>query len=107
MSFNKLVGSTDKPELHSKIDVSKNNANLNKSDELIKGTHNNEDIIPYVLISCVDYRFIDLLHTFMIKMGLLDKYFQITLPGASLGIENDLYPNWENCFFSQFDVIMS
>jgi hypothetical protein len=53
---------------------------------------------PYLVISCMDFRLRDELEKFMeLRVGP-DKYDEIVLPGASLGVFNEKYPEWSKTF---------
>lgn len=53
---------------------------------------------PYLVVSCMDFRLRDELAKFMeLRVGA-DKYDEIVLPGASLGVVNDQYPHWKKTF---------
>lgn len=53
---------------------------------------------PYLVISCMDFRLRDELEKFMeLRVGP-DQYDEIVLPGASLGVFNEKYPQWSKTF---------
>lgn len=53
---------------------------------------------PYLVVSCMDFRLRDELEKFMeLRVGP-DKYDEIVLPGASLGVFNEKYPEWSKTF---------
>lgn len=64
-------------------------------------------VAPYLVVACSDFRLGDEVTQFLEKRGLKDKYDKIVLPGASLGIENDKFPNWTQAFFEQFKILHS
>ena len=64
-------------------------------------------VAPYLVVACSDFRLADEVTKFLEKRGLKDKYDKIVLPGASLGIENDKFPNWTQAFFEQFKILHS
>lgn len=56
------------------------------------------DGAPYLLLSCVDFRLQNEMGEFMVNRGLLDKYDNIVLPGASIGVDNPEKPAWKSTF---------
>lgn len=47
-----------------------------------------------LLISCIDFRLRDEVETLMEKIGLLDHYDEVVLPGASVALAGEKYPHW-------------
>ncbi len=47
-----------------------------------------------LLISCVDFRLRDETEKLMNKIGLLDQYDEVAIPGASLAVIGEKHPHW-------------
>ena len=60
---------------------------------------------PYLLLTCVDFRLQDEMKDFMEQRGLIDKYDNIELPGASLGIDDPKNPEWSDTFKQSLEVL--
>lgn len=54
--------------------------------------------VEAVVLSCMDYRLMDDVGTYMDKRGLKDNYDHLILAGASLGAVTTKYPDWGNTF---------
>jgi carbonic anhydrase len=48
----------------------------------------NDPECEVLVVSCIDFRFITKVRDFLISLNLTDKYDLITIPGASLNINN-------------------
>lgn len=57
-----------------------------------------------LLLSCMDYRLVDDLVTFMNEKGLKDNYDHVVLAGASLGVVSDKFADWHDTFWQHLDV---
>jgi carbonic anhydrase len=57
-----------------------------------------------LLLSCMDYRLIDDLVTFMDSRGLQGNYDHVILAGASLGAVTDKMPDWGHTFWEHLDT---
>jgi carbonic anhydrase len=57
-----------------------------------------------LLLSCMDFRLVDKTERYMIKHGLKDKYDYVVLPGASLGVITDKYPDWNKTFWEELEL---
>ena len=57
-----------------------------------------------LLVNCMDYRLVDDVTAYMTRRGLKDKYDQIILAGASLGVATDKFPSWAETFWQHLDV---
>ena len=57
-----------------------------------------------LLLSCMDFRFIDDIERYMSGRGLRDKYDHVVLAGASLGAITDKYPAWNKTFWEHLDI---
>ena len=62
---------------------------------------------PFLVITCSDFRLHDEINQFLAARGLKDQYDKIVLPGASIGISNDKFPNWTQSFFEQLHILKS
>jgi hypothetical protein len=60
---------------------------------------------PYLVLTCVDFRLQDEIQQFMAKRGLIDKYDDIVLPGASIGVDNPKKPDWQLTFVESVDAL--
>jgi carbonic anhydrase len=59
-----------------------------------------------LVLSCMDYRLMDDVETFMGKRGMRNKYDHIVLAGASLGAVQDRYPAWSKTFWEHLDIAL-
>jgi carbonic anhydrase len=57
-----------------------------------------------LLLSCMDYRLVDDLVTYMDGRGLKDKYDHIVLAGASAGAYHEKFAAWHETFWSHLQV---
>ena len=57
-----------------------------------------------LLLTCMDFRLVDDIETYMNARGLRDKYDHIVLAGASLGALNDRFPAWSEVFWQHLDL---
>ena len=57
-----------------------------------------------LLLSCMDFRFIDKTERYMAGRGLRDKYDHLILAGASLGALTEKYPAWNQTFWEHLDI---
>jgi carbonic anhydrase len=57
-----------------------------------------------LVLSCMDYRLMDDIETFMGKRGMRNKYDHIVLAGAALGAVQDKYPAWSKTFWEHLDI---
>lgn len=57
-----------------------------------------------LLLNCIDYRLTDSITTCMKNRGLTHEYDQIVLAGASLGAQNETFPDWGKTFFQHVQV---
>jgi len=60
-----------------------------------------------LLLCCMDYRLIDETERYMSGRGLLNKYDEVILAGASLGALTDKYPAWNKTFWEHLDVAIN
>lgn len=59
-----------------------------------------------LVLSCMDYRLMDDIETFMAKRGMRNKYDHIVLAGASLGAVQERYPAWSKTFWEHLDIAL-
>lgn len=57
-----------------------------------------------LMLSCMDYRLVDDLVTFMNGKGLKDDYDHVVLAGASLGVVSETFADWHKTFWEHLDV---
>ncbi len=57
-----------------------------------------------LLLTCMDFRLVDDVETYMNARGLKDKYDHVILAGASLGALNDRFPAWSEVFWQHLDL---
>lgn len=60
-----------------------------------------------LLLTCMDYRLVDDIETYMNARGLKDKYDHVILAGASLGALNDRFPAWSEVFWQHLELAIS
>jgi carbonic anhydrase len=65
----------------------------------IAGDKHHADVL---LISCIDFRFIDSIHNFMQQYK--DDYDYFILAGASLGVNQQKYPAWAKTFWKHLKL---
>ena len=57
-----------------------------------------------LMLSCMDYRFVDPMAAFMNSKGLDGKYDHVVLAGASLGVVSKKFAAWHDTFWQHLDV---
>jgi len=57
-----------------------------------------------LLLSCMDYRLLDDIVSYMDGRGLRDGYDHVILAGASLGAVSDKFPDWNRTFWDHVDL---
>ncbi len=57
-----------------------------------------------LLLSCMDYRLMDNVESYMSSRGMRDKYDHVILAGASLGALTDKYPAWNQTFWEHLAI---
>lgn len=57
-----------------------------------------------LLLSCMDFRLIDEMALYMHYRGLTNRYDQVILAGASLGVLTDKFPVWSQTFWHHVDI---
>ena len=64
------------------------------------GAHQTEAL----LLNCMDYRLVDDVTRYMESRGMRDKYDQITLAGASIGVLTEEKRSWGNTFWEHVEL---
>lgn len=57
-----------------------------------------------LMLSCMDYRLVDDLVTFMAAHGYHDNYDHVVLAGASLGVVHEAFADWHATFWQHLQV---
>ena len=57
-----------------------------------------------LLLTCMDFRLVNEIETYMEARGLKDRYDHVVLAGASLGALNDRFPAWSEVFWQHLDL---
>lgn len=60
-----------------------------------------------LLLSCLDYRFLNRISNFMDSKGYRDNYDHFILAGASLGLDQEVVPNgsaWQRTWWDHLDI---
>lgn len=57
-----------------------------------------------LLLKCIDYRLIEATGRYMAQRGMVGKYDELELAGASLGAKNDKNPAWATTFWDHVQV---
>ncbi len=65
-----------------------------------------KDTASALLVTCIDFRFIDKIIQFMKKSGYFNDYDIYTMAGASLGANQDRYPDWAPTFWKHVDLAL-
>jgi len=60
---------------------------------------------PYLLLNCGDFRLRYEVEKFMVNRGLLNKYDDIALPGAAMGIDNPKMLEWQQTFIEALGAL--
>ena len=60
--------------------------------------------IEALVLCCMDYRLVNEVTFFLNEHGLVNRYDQFILAGATLGIGTDKYPTWAETFWSHLDL---
>ena len=60
--------------------------------------------VDSVVLSCMDYRLMDDVGTYLNKRGLKDNYDHLILAGGSLGAVTNKYPHWGQAFFEHLGL---
>src|SRR5829696_412965 len=57
-----------------------------------------------LLLSCIDFRLIGAVSEYMAKISKKGQYDYVILAGASLGANNNIYPEWGNAFWEHIQL---
>lgn len=76
----------------------------NKKLNLSREKYDNSGSIDALLLTCIDYRFVDNTVKFMNTSGYLNNYDLYVLAGASLGVNQHKYPYWSDTFWNHVDI---
>jgi carbonic anhydrase len=60
-----------------------------------------------LLLTCMDYRLIGNVTDYMQHHSMKEKYDQVILAGASLGVNNTTYPNWGETFWQHLSTAIA
>lgn len=85
-----------------------NGAHLIDFTAYLKGLHLSKDSKPeVVLLTCMDFRFFELVTKYMSDEGLTGKYYHLILAGAALGAvvpKEPADPQWHQTFFNHLEL---
>ena len=56
------------------------------------------------MLNCMDFRLVNEVTFLMNEHGLTNKYDQVILAGATLGVATDKYPAWAQTFWDHLDL---
>jgi hypothetical protein len=62
------------------------------------------DDVEALVLSCMDFRLVNEVGFFLIEQGLVNKYDQVVLAGATLGVATDMYPAWAETYWNHLDL---
>lgn len=57
-----------------------------------------------LMLTCIDFRLVDVVAHYMNGRGMLGRYDQVILAGASLAPGSDKFPNWAQTYWDHLDV---
>lgn len=60
--------------------------------------------VEALVLSCMDFRLVNEVGFLLNEHGLVNKYDQVVLAGATLGVATDTYPAWAETFWSHLDL---
>lgn len=60
--------------------------------------------VEALVLSCMDFRLVNEVGFLLNEHGLVNKYDQVILAGATLGVATDKYPAWSETFWSHLDL---
>ena len=85
-----------------------NGEHLSDFTAYLKGLHLSKDSKPeVVLLTCMDFRFFELVTAYMRDAGLTGKYYHLILAGAALGAvvpQRPADPQWHQTFFDHLTL---
>lgn len=87
-------------------------AHLSDFSAYLKGLSVSDDknIAEVVLLTCMDFRFFELVTKYMKDEGLTGKYYHLILAGAALGAvvpKEPAKPDWHKTFFDHLELARS
>jgi carbonic anhydrase len=62
--------------------------------------------VEILLLTCLDFRMIELMRQYMTSLWLYRKYDHIVLGGASLGAVTEKYPAWNQTFWDHLRLVI-
>jgi hypothetical protein len=60
--------------------------------------------VEALVLSCMDFRLVNEVGFVLNEHGLVNKYDQVILAGATLGVATDKYPAWAETFWNHLDL---
>jgi carbonic anhydrase-like protein len=60
--------------------------------------------VEALVLSCMDFRLVNEVGFLLNEHGLVNKYDQMILAGATLGVATDKYPAWAETFWAHLDL---
>lgn len=60
--------------------------------------------VEALVLSCMDFRLVNEVGFLLNEHGLVNKYDQMILAGATLGVATDKYPAWADTFWNHLDL---
>jgi hypothetical protein len=60
--------------------------------------------VEALLLNCMDFRLVNEVTFLMNEHGLTNRYDQVIMAGATLGIATDKYPSWAQTFWDHLDL---
>lgn len=60
--------------------------------------------VEALVLSCMDFRLVNEVGFLLNEHGLVNKYDQVILAGATLGVTTDKYPAWAETFWTHLDL---
>lgn len=76
------------------------NLGLSRAPTVSAATGNVEALV----LSCMDFRLVNEVGFLLNEHGLVNRYDQVILAGATLGVATDKYPAWAETFWSHLDL---
>ena len=60
--------------------------------------------VEALVLSCMDFRLVNEVGFLLNEHGLVNRYDQVILAGATLGVATDKYPAWAETFWNHLDL---
>ncbi|MDI9314399.1 MAG: hypothetical protein QM529_06990 [Hydrotalea sp.] len=57
-----------------------------------------------LLLTCIDYRMVKFIHSYMLLRGLEDDYSHVALGGGAVAVTTDKYPHWGSSFWDHLAI---